>query len=141
MRLMTLTLLAALAAGGSAQAAPQKGAQAGDDVQAKVRAALRGLGCAQQGSLGLTPTERENCMRMLNNDASVGARQWVDPISSPAKRAYYDAVQQSYQDIRTYNPVNGPMAGHGVSIGCKYGKCGVTPPQGVLTEEAGIPKP
>ncbi|MGC1304108.1 MAG: hypothetical protein WA840_17210, partial [Caulobacteraceae bacterium] len=91
--------------------------------------------------LRLTPSERETCAHALTRDAAVGAKQWVDPISSPGKRAYYDAVQQSYQDIRNYNPVNGPMAGHGFSFGCKHGKCGVTLPQGVLTEEAGIPKP
>ncbi|MGC1304222.1 MAG: hypothetical protein WA840_17785, partial [Caulobacteraceae bacterium] len=122
----------------------------GDEERDGVREFLRAtVGCSHEEYLHLTAPERAACDRRVGRDARAVANAKVEGIPSE-KRAYYDAVQQAYQalhDPRT--PVDttaGGMAttgqgGHGLSFGCKAGSCGVNLPQGVLTEESGVPKP
>lgn len=122
----------------------------GDEERDGVRSFLRAtVGCSHEEYLHLNAAERANCDRRVGKDARAFAN--VNVNSLPAdKRAYYDAVQQAYQathDPRT--PVDTSagggtwtgQGGHGLGFGCKAGKCGVQLPQGVGTEELGVPKP
>ncbi len=106
------------------------------------------LGCSHEEHLHLNAAERAACDRRIGRDARAVANLKLDGIPSE-KRAYYDAVQQAYQamhDPRT--PVDtsaGGMGstqqGRGFGFSCKAGNCGVNLPQGVGTEESGVPKP
>ncbi len=111
----------------------------------------------------LTDAERQHCRTQIDAEkgrrmartadarlaqrlAALSTAPHVDNIPAE-KRAYYDAVAAAY-DQQAHGP---PMAGHLPGIGCSTGKappnslklgpCFISPPQGFLTEESGIPKP
>ena len=121
----------------------------GDEERDGVRTFLRAtVGCSHEEYLHLNAAERANCDRRVGKDARAVANLNLDALPSE-KRAYYDAVRDAYaatHDPRT--PVDTTaggstwtgQGGHGIGFGCKYGKCGITPPQGVGTEEADVPK-
>jgi len=134
------------AGGGHGGAGPLPGDEARDGVRDFLRATV---GCSHEEYLHLNTLERAACDRRVGRDARAVANLKVDALPS-GKRAYYDAVQQAYQqmhDPRT--PVDTSpggaswtgQAGHGIGFGCKYGNCGVIAPQGAGTEESGIPRP
>jgi hypothetical protein len=109
---------------------------------ARARAALRAaLGCLNPDLAKLTEAERAACRDRLRQASAATGDATVDPISDIRKRAYYDEVKAARDAIKSYNPVNGPMPGHGPGFGCKHGKCGFIPPSGALTEELGVKPP
>jgi hypothetical protein len=152
---------AALPATPSPAAAPGQGAASSSEgADGRVAHALRGLvGCSQASLLNLTPDERAACDQARTRQADA-AKGKVDPLPLQ-KRVYYDAVQQAYADMhdpRTPVPVTAGdqtwySKAHGPGVGCKLGgkgappnslklgPCFISPPQGVLTEESGVPKP
>jgi len=157
---------------------PPAAASAGD--QAAARRALRAaLACAPSNAQNLDVDGRAVCGKRLSEAAAAMGDAKVDTIP-PLKRAYYDAVQKAYQDIRHYPTpdtalthlpgaegiydqrlaaIHGrpPMTGCGLTFGGPKGAkpagapphslyfklgpviCGVTPPQGLLTEESATP--
>ncbi|WP_158913280.1 hypothetical protein [Caulobacter sp. S45] len=126
---------------GPGGAAPTRGA---------VSHALQAMFRCQSGNLSnLSPEDRASCEQRIGREAN-NAGPPVDTVP-PEKRKYYDAIQQAYQslhDIRPQFNLAGQrvLAGHPPAVGCKFGKgygikCRFIPPQGFLTEEAGIPKP
>lgn len=123
------------ATGAGLQAGPFAGEDDGGDVRAFLRTSV---GCSHQDYLNLNKAERDECHRQFGAaGAKVAGR--VDAIPS-GMRAYYDAVQQARRDIHDYSALGKPP-GYGLSAGCAHGKCGVTLPSGVLTEESNIPPP
>ncbi len=159
------------------------GAQAGAATAANqdaVRRALHAaLACAPSNAQNLDEETRAACRKRLRDAAVAMGDAKVDTIP-PLKRAYYDAVQKAYQDIRDYPTPDTTLThlpgaegiydqrlaaihGHLAHAGCglKFGGppgatpsgapphslffkvgpviCGVTPPQGVLTEESATP--
>ncbi len=148
--------------------------------QDAVRRALRAaLACAPDNAQNLDEDARATCRKRLRAAAVAMGDAKVDTIP-PLKRAYFDAVQKAYQDIRHYPtpdtqlthlpgaasmydqrlasiPGHPPHAGCGLKFGGPKGAtpagapphslffklgpviCGVTPPQGMLTEESATP--
>lgn len=153
---------------------------AGSGDQAAARRALAAaLACAPSNAQNLDPDGRAECGKRLKEAAAAMGDAKVDTIP-PEKRAYYDAVQKAYQDIRHYPTPDTALThlpgaegmydqrlaaipGRPPTVGCgmKFGGpksarptagpphglffrlgpliCGVTPPQGVLTEESATP--
>ena len=88
-------------------AAPSPGANqaAGPEAfaQGDVRSTLRTtVGCTHADYLHLTPAEREACARQFGRQASIGARQWIDPLSSAAERAALDRERDRCQSLHHY---------------------------------------
>ncbi|MHB8283554.1 MAG: hypothetical protein ACYDD1_02660 [Caulobacteraceae bacterium] len=116
----------------------------GDEPAGGVRKFLREtVGCSHQDFAHLTVAERFECERQNGVQAAIGAKQKLDSLPAN-KRAYYDAVQQAYQAIHDYTPLDGagePMAkmpGRGAGYSCVHGKCGFNLPEGAGTEESSV---
>lgn len=120
--------------------------------------------CAPEDLPLLTDTEKARCRNQIDADKARrlargaddrAARQVAEAQRGPRgyrmsgeKQAYYDAVADAYWQ-QTHGP---PMAGRHPQVLCSGAKpvnslkigplpCYVTPPQGFLTEESGIPPP
>jgi hypothetical protein len=120
--------------------------------------------CATEDLPLLTEAERARCRnaidadnarRQARNQDQEAARRVAQAKSMPQyfrmgadKELYYDAVAAAYAQ-QSHGP---PMAGRHPEVHCSAGKppnslklgplpCYVTPPQGFLTEESGIPRP
>ena len=145
---------AGAAQGGGGRWSVQGGEGDDDGVRRFLRATT---GCSHEEFAQLRPDERAFCDQRVGRDARLFRSGGVDTVPSQ-KRAYYDATQQAYQALHDSRPRydaqgNRVLAGHMPSIGCKFGgkddppnslklgPCFAAPPQGVLTEESGIPKP
>jgi len=125
--------------------------------------------CAREHLARMTAEQRGECDKRLARDYTEGARRHVDRIPAE-KRAYYDAVTAAYEEQRKGLPTgwypqhDGPGWARGprgmdVNVGihlrCPFGAgsakgdgikvgplpCAIHPPQGFLTEEAGIKPP
>jgi hypothetical protein len=138
------------AAAGAAGGGARWRVDGGDDGQDGVRKFLRAtVGCSHEEYVKLSPVERATCDRRVGRDARMMGSATVDTVGG-AKRGYYAAVQNAYQSLHEPRPeydANGNriVPGRPPGLGCKFGvdgvSCGVKAPQGVGTEEAGIPPP
>ncbi len=91
-------LKATTAAPSGPSGAPSALAGAGDQAAGR-RALAAALACAAGNAQNLDEETRATCRKRLSEAAAAIGDARVDTIP-PLKRAYYDAVQKAYQDIR-----------------------------------------
>jgi hypothetical protein len=76
----------------------------GDSDGEGVRGALRtSVGCDDPDYYNLTKAERAICHRQLGVQAAIGARQYVDPISSAKVRNEYDRAREACERLNHYD--------------------------------------
>ncbi len=84
---------------------PPNGAQSeGDSEGAGVRGALRtSVGCDDPDYYNLTKAERAACLHQLGVQAAIGAKQYVDAISSAKVRNEYDKAREACERLNHYD--------------------------------------
>jgi len=91
------------APGGAQEGATSGSEGEGDDAGARVRGALRtSVGCDDPDYYNLSKAERAVCYRAAAVQAAIGAKQYVDPISSAKVRNKYEQDRETCERINHY---------------------------------------
>jgi hypothetical protein len=95
---------AATGPAGGVQGAPNGSEGESDTEGARVRGALRtSVGCDDPDFYNLSKAERAVCHRQFGVQAAIGARQYVDPISSAKVRNQYDRAREACERLNHYD--------------------------------------